>query len=235
MSIKTLVNPTPDGESGVVSSLSDIKARLAKRRERDLSKLPTHYHEALGTIHIGFLPADGYHAIEAADMRREEFGIGTDHQWPDEDIKKFQDNKRDRAYLKYGVITGDNQRLDNDVVELLLSGDFGAENRKLINAIQKQNPPRENLVDELRVSHAFNRMTCILFRILERAGCLEKVRDFLLADPESVEAKILAEDLGKWEATLPAWEVYLEAEDAAKHYGIGVYDRLKIEAADQAE
>lgn len=233
--VENVVNAAPEEDQGVVSSLSDIKARLQKRRERDLTKLPKFTHEALGTVHIGFLPADGYHAIEAANMMRDEFGIGTDHAWSMDDIKKFQDDKRDRAYLKYGVITGDNKRIDDEIVNLLLSGDYGAENRKLINAIQKQNPPREMLADELRVAFSFDGAACVLLRILSRAGMLDKAAGYLAADDGSAESKALGEELKVWEKSLPVWELMLEAEDVAARMGIDVYNRMKAEESEPTE
>lgn len=225
MNVETLVNPTPEGESGVVSSLSEIKARLAARRERDLSKLPTHYHEALGTIHIGFLPSEGYHAIEAAEIPQEAWATGTDHAWPPEAIQKNIDEKRDRAYLRFGVITGDNKRLDDETIGLLLTGDYGAENRKLINAIKEKNPPREYLAFEVERMFACSQWTCILFEILERAGCLKQLRDFMLTDADSVEGKALAEDLQKWESVLPEFKALMSASDLAKRIGVTVYER----------
>lgn len=205
--------------SAPVSTLEEIKSRLQARRERDVTRLPTHHHEALGTVHIAFMPTAGYRDIEAATVSPG----GNYESWSVDEKLRYHGERSDRAYLKWGVVTADNQRLDEEIIQSLLNGDYGAENRKLINAIRKQNPPREELVLEFEGMFAFSGMTCVLIRILARAGMLQKIRDYLLAESHSEEAKVLSEDLRKWEETLPVWEAFFDAEEKAKVAEIDVY------------
>lgn len=231
MSIESIDNSQIKSEDTLaVSSLAEIKARLQERKQRDVSTLPTHFHEALGTVHIGFLSSDGYHDVEVAELRDE-----TVSKWPQEEQLRFVENRRARAYLKHGVVTGDGKKLDSEIIELLLQGDWGAENKKLINAIRKANPPRESLTEQFRVLLGFNQMTVVLLRILAEAGVLEKARDYMLAEEGSEESKALAADLQKWQDTLEVWEAYFEAKDTARHFGLGVYEReIEVEAVNSA-
>jgi hypothetical protein len=205
-----------------VSSLEEIRTRLQARQVRDVSKLPTHEHEALGTVYIAPMSTAGYGDVEAVD-----YPNADTESWSVAERVKFREANRVRAYFKNAILTGDGKRLPDDLIEMLVTGDFGAENKKLLNAIQKQNPPRETLLLEFQAAIATSRLSLVLYRLLKEAKCLKQMRDYFLAgDDEKVEErKALAEDLQKWEDALLPFEALMEADEAAKAFGIGVYDR----------
>jgi hypothetical protein len=205
-----------------VATLEEIRARLQARKNTDLSKLPTATHEALGAVYIAHLSTAGYSDVEAVDYPDSAMA-----EWPVADQVKFREAARLRAYLRHGILTADGKKLPNDLIEELIKGDWGAENKKLLNEIQKKNPPRDVMVMEYQSAIAVSRMSLVLFRLLREAGQLKALRDYLLADEGSEEKKALAEDLQKWENALDPFEALMEASEAAGYFGIGVYERKK--------
>lgn len=202
-------------DAASVRSLDALKAQLKARSAPDVSQLPQFEHKGIGaTFRIKPMNRDGYHAVECADLPD-----ATVDEWPLSERLKFRGYNRDKAYLKFGCVLDDGASgitLDDETVKMMLEGAWDADNRQLIHAIRKANPPRETLLAEYQASIAVNRMILVLFRILREAGALQKLRDWLLADSDSDEAKTLADDLRKWEAVALPFEAILEVEDGLK-------------------
>lgn len=220
MSEKITPEITPS-DSPKVATLEEIRRMVQERLNPDLSKLPTHSHAIIGTVRISLLSNEGYDSVEAADVLPDEAD-----KWSPKECLKFRNDNRFRAYVKFGVYTGDGKRLPDDLIEALLIGDCGAENKKLLDAIQEQNPPRETLVLRFQTAIAVSRLSLVLYRLLREAGCLQQMRDYFLAG-EGEEKQALAEDLQKWEAALLPFEALMEADEAARAFDIGVYERKK--------
>jgi hypothetical protein len=229
--LRAQVGQPPAGTT--VATLAEIKARLDERQKFDAAKLPTHYHELLGLVHIGPMPTAAYSAIEAAetDLPAHWGGEGAKQSvWPPTNSRTMKDYMRFRVYMEHGVWTADGKRLESDIVEEMLKGPFGGENEKLINAIKKQNPPRAYLVAEMAVVYGFSRSAVVLMRVLEKAGMLALARDYLAGNAGEEEYERAAADLRKFEETLPYWEAILEAEEFAKQTGLSIYDAAEQRA-----
>jgi hypothetical protein len=206
-------------------TLEQIRERLQQRVNPPVSDLPSYEHPDLGMLYIGPLPSKGYSAVEAAEMWQPEWA-----DWTKAEIKQFQDYNRDKAYILWGTWTADEKRLDEAMVCQILDQSSGQENRKLVNAIRAYNPPRENLADEIGVALGVCATDRILFRILERGGFYEFLRDFFLSRGGTPEHQALVADLDKWREAQPAFEVLLNAEVVAEDLDIGVYGRMAKDA-----
>lgn len=206
-----------------VQSLDALKAKLRERLQPNMATLARFEHEGAGvTFLLRPMNRDGYDAREVAEFVEAEIT-----EWPEADRRKLLRYRRDKALLLHGVLFEGGGKPDVEFVELLLTGAWDGETRRLVHEISKVNPPHELLVNEHQAALGQSRMAIVLFRILSEAGCLEKLRDWMLASSDSEEAKALADDLRKWEETLPVFEALLEASDTAKAFEVGVYDRMK--------
>ena len=224
----TPTHTTPSATS--VRSLDALKAKLKERSTPDLTTAPRFEHKGTGAVFL-ILPMsnEGYQDIEAVDVPDPKIA-----NWAPADLQKLRDNQRTFRFLRHGCCLEDGSKLDDEAINELMKGPFGAENKALVYEIRKVNPPREVLIQEFRATIAATRMTLTLFRILKEAGALEKLRDWLLEDGESEKAEAITSDLRKWEDALLPFEAMMEADQAAAAFGIGVYERMRAEKAEKA-
>jgi hypothetical protein len=207
-----------------VKTLDALKAKLRERMDVDIATLPTFEHKASGiAFRLRKMNRDGYDAAEGAEVVDDDI-----KDWTAADRAKIIRYRRDKAFLLHGVLFDDGAKPDEEFVEMLLKGAWDGENRALVHEIRKLNPPRDTLALEYQAVIGQSRLTVVFYRLLKEAGALEKLRDWLLEKDGSEKAKALAEDLRKWESTLETFEVLMDAAEAAKHFGVGVYERQSV-------
>jgi hypothetical protein len=208
-----------------VASLDALKAKLKERSKPDLASLKRVEHKGIGeTFLIRPMNREGYQAVGAAEILPD-----IAREWPIPDRLKFLQNNGDRAYLLHGLYLEGGEKPDLEFVEGLMNGPWEADNRVLLHAIRDVNPPQDVLVQEYQATVSSTRFAFVFYRLAVQAGFLDKMRDWLLVDGETPEALAIAEDLRKWEETLPAFEALMEAPETANHFDIQAYNREPAE------
>lgn len=192
----------------MATSLDQIKAQL-KAPEIPYTECPVHEHGVLGKVYIGKLSTGAYCELESFDnpppviQRRE----------PKNQLKWQQEGQL-WVFLRSCVYLEDGTHLDDEAIELLLKGNFGAENRKLTDACKKENPPREYMVEEVWSMLQCNAWIITLLDACVKGGLMEVVNSYLAGKTGDPEVDKAANTLAQMEEALPLWKAFFQMDKA---------------------
>lgn len=190
----------------MATSLDQIKAKL-KSPDIPYNECPVHEHSVLGKVYIGKLSTKAYCELEAFEMPTPAV-----QKWEPKKQLQWQQEGQLRIFLKSCVFLEDGSQLDDEAIELIIKGNFGAENRKLTDACKKNNPPREYLVEEVFAMLQCNAWIITLLDAAVKGGLMEQVNQFLAGKAGDPEVDKAAETLALMEEALPMWKAFFQMD-----------------------
>lgn len=129
--------------TGNARTLNEIRA-LLRGKGKDYKSYPKHYHEVLGTVYIGKLSSSAYNELESFSMPNDDIAkwtAGQRHDWSQQG--------RMRVMFKNAIYLESGEKLENEDIEALIKGDYGAENHALMLRCEEVNPERSYIVTEV--------------------------------------------------------------------------------------
>lgn len=194
----------------MANSLDQIKAKL-KAPERPYTEFPAQDHGILGKVYIGKLSTRGYCELEAFTQPTPDVA-----KWPQAAIVRWVQEGQMRVLFKYCVHLEDGSRLDDETINLLINGNYGEENQKLVDACRRENPPREYMAEEVFTMLQFNAWALTMLEAAQRAGLWQHVITYLSGQADDPEVKAAAEVLAGLEDALPVFKAMFRIEEAEK-------------------